>query len=179
MNTALKANASRLSFKEKLVDEAKKAFALTLYLGTWFCALAFLAATLLEERPIPLSIFGFALVKAGITAKFLLIGQAIYPVKVDKAHGIVKSLFVVSLIYIVIVLGLNYLEAGIEGLFHGKHFLASMTSFGQANPLRLLAMSIVYWLIIWPYLMLAGMQLIMGQEHILSLFFGSKNSRTN
>ena len=174
MNTASKANASRLSFKEKLVDEAKKAFALTLYLGTWFCALAFLAATLLEERPIPLSIFGFALVKAGITAKFLLIGQAIYPVKVDKAHGIVKSLFVVSLIYIVIVLGLNYLETGIEGLFHGKHFLASMASFGQANPLRLLAMSIVYWLIIWPYLMLAGMQLIMGQEHILSLFFGSK-----
>ena len=40
MNTASKANASRLSFKEKLVDEAKKAFALTLYLGTWFCALA-------------------------------------------------------------------------------------------------------------------------------------------
>ena len=179
MNTASNANSAKTTFKQKLVEEAKKALALTLYLGTWFCALAFLAATLLDERPIPLSMFGFALIKAGITAKFLLIGQAIYPVKVDKAHGIVKSLFVVSLIYIVIVLGLNYLEAGIEGLFHGKHFLASMASFGQANPLRLLAMSIVYWLIIWPYLMLAGMQLIMGQEHILSLFFGSKNSRTN
>jgi hypothetical protein len=45
--------------------------------------------------------------------------------------------------------------------------------------LRLVALSIVYWLIIWPYLMLAGMQLIMGQEHILSLFFGFKNSSDN
>ena len=179
MNTVTSANSSKSTFKEKLIEEAKKALALTLYLGTWFCALSFLAATLLDERPIPLSMFGFALIKAGITAKFLLIGQAIYPIKVDKAHGIVKSLFVESLIYIVIVLGLNYLEAGIDGVIHGKHFLESLESFGQSNRLRLVALSIVYWLIIWPYLMLAGMQLIMGQEHILSLFFGSKNSSDN
>ena len=114
MNIVTSANSSKSTFKEKLIEEAKKALALTLYLGTWFCALAFLAATLLDERPIPLSMFGFALIKAGITAKFLLIGQAVYPIKVDKAHGIVKSLFVESLIYIVIVLGLNYLEAGID-----------------------------------------------------------------
>lgn len=176
MNTASNINHSKPTLKEKLIDESKKALALTLYLGIWFCALSFLAATLLDERPIPLRIFGFALVKAGITAKFLLIGQAIYPIKVDKAHGIVKSLFVESLIYIVIVLALNFLEAGIEGAIHGKQFFESMTAVSQSNPLKLVALSIVYWLIIWPYLMLTGMQLIMGQEHILSLFFGSKNS---
>ena len=176
MNTGSSINPSKPTLKKKLIDEAKKALALTLYLGTWFCALAFLAATLLDERPIPLSIFGFALIKAGITAKFLLIGQAIYPIKVDKAHGIVKSLFVESLIYIIIVLALNFLEAGIDELIHGKHFFESMGSFSQSNPLKLLALLIVYWLIVWPYLMLAGMQLIMGQEHILSLFFGYKNS---
>jgi hypothetical protein len=176
MNTASNPNLPKASFKEKAIDEAKKAFALTVYLGTWFCALSFLAATLLDERPIPLSIFGLALIKAGITAKFLLIGQAIYPIKVDKAHGIVKSLFVESLIYIAIVLGLNYLEAGIDGVIHGKNFLISMTAFGQANPLKIVSFSFVYWLIIWPYLMLAGMQLLLGKEHIWSLFFGSKNS---
>lgn len=179
MNTTSETKTAKSAFKEKLIDESKKAFALTLYLGTWFCALSFLAATLLDERPIPLSIFGFALVKAGITAKFLLIGQAIYPIKVDKTHGIVSSLFVESLIYIAIVLGLNFLEAGIDGALHGKHFLESMTAFSQSNPLRLLALSIVYWLIIWPYLMLAGMQLLMGKEHIWGLFFGSKNSSSN
>ena len=178
MNTVANVNRSKSTFKEKLIDEAKKALALSLYLGTWFCALTFLAATLLDERPIPLGMFGFALIKAGITAKFLLIGQALYPIKVDKAHGIVKSLFIESLIYIAIVLALNYLEAGIDGAIHGKHFLESMTAFCQSNPLKLVALSIVYWLIIWPYLMLAGMQLIMGQEHILNLFFGFKNSNT-
>lgn len=179
MNNVSNVNLVKSTFKEKLVDEAKKAFVLTLYLGTWFCALAFLAATLLDERPIPLSIFGFALIKAGITAKFLLIGQAIYPITVDKTHGIVRSLLVESLIYIAIVLGLNYLEAGIDGALHGKNFLVSMTAFGQADPLKIVAFSFVYWLIIWPYLMLAGMQLLLGKEHIWSLFFGSENSSSN
>jgi len=49
------------SFKQKVKEEFVKAFQLTIYFGSWFCALAFLAATSLDERPIPLSIFGLAL----------------------------------------------------------------------------------------------------------------------
>ena len=179
MNPSSNANIPKLSLKEKFAEEAKKAFALTLYLGIWFCALSFLAATIREERPIPLSIFGFALIKAGITAKFLLIGLALYPIKVDKSYGIVRSLLVESLIYVAIVLGLNYLEAGIDGVIHGKDFLVSMMSFGQANPLKIVAFSIVYWLIIWPYLMLSAMNLLLGRGNILNLFFGSKDSSSN
>jgi hypothetical protein len=79
--------SSHLSLKEKLKEEAKKAFTLTIYFGAWFCAIAFFAATALEERPIPLSIFGFALIKAGIAAKFMLIAQAAYPIKLTKNMG--------------------------------------------------------------------------------------------
>jgi Ni,Fe-hydrogenase I cytochrome b subunit len=177
MNTTANIKPKR-NIKEAVIEEAKKAFVLTLYLAVWFCALSFLAATLLDERPIPLSHFGFAFIKAAITAKFLLIGQAIHPITVNKSHGIFKSLFLVSLVYMVIVLGLNYLEAGVDGLIHGKPFLISMTAFGQDNPLRIVAVSIVYWLIVWPYLTLAGMQLIMGQDKTLELFFGDRSSAT-
>jgi hypothetical protein len=75
-----------------------------------------------------------------------------------------------------VVLGLNYIEAGIEGLIHGKNFLDSMTSFGQKNPLHILAMSLVYWLIVWPYLVLIGMKLALGNNVILTILFGKKNS---
>jgi hypothetical protein len=162
-------------FKEKLEDEAKKAFALSIYFGIWFCALAFLAATTLDERPIPLTIFGFALIKAALCAKFLLIGQASFPIKVEPSHGIVKSLFVESLIYLAIVVALNYLEAGLHGLIHGKNFIDSMTAFGQSNPLHVVAMSIIYWLIVWPYLVLMGIKMILGTQTTLTIFFGKKN----
>ena len=163
----------------KIEDEVKKAFFLSLYFATWFCALAFLAAASLNERPIPLSIFGIALIKAGLCAKFMLIGQAIVPIKVTKKYGILKSLFIESLIYLAIVLSLNYVEAGVHGAIHGKNFIESMADFGEANPMKVFAMCIVYWLIVWPYLIFTGMQLIMGKEKIRDLFFGDTNQANN
>lgn len=165
---------NHLSLKDKLKDEAKKAFALTLYFGAWFCAIAFVAATALEERPIPLSIFGFALIKAGISAKFMLIAQAAYPIKINKEHGIVNSLLFESFVYLIFVLALNFLEAGVDGLFHGKAFIASMASFGNGEPLRIFAMSILYWLIVWPYLIFIGVNQAIGNTATLAILFGSK-----
>jgi hypothetical protein len=162
------------SFKQKLEEEMKKAFALSLYFGIWFCAIAFMAATALEERPIPLSIFGFALIKAGLSAKFMLIAQAAYPITINKEHGIIKSLLLESIVYLIVVLGLNYLEAGIHGLINGKEFISSMAAFGSGDPLRVFAMSIVYWLIVWPYLIFMGFKIVVGSTETLTVLFGPK-----
>ena len=174
MNTTSSNSVPTHTFKEKAKEEFVKAFQLTIYFGTWFCALAFLGATSLDERPIPLSIFGFALFKAAICAKFMLIAQAAFPIKVDRKHGVVSSLFLESVIYLLVVLGLNYLEAGVHGLIHGKAFLISMTEFDQSNPLHVVAMSIVYWLIVWPYLLLTGMSMMLGSNATLEILFGNK-----
>jgi len=161
-----------------LIGEAEKALALSIYFGIWFCSLTFLGVTSLHERPISLTIFGLALIQAGLSEKFMLIGQAIFPIKVNKTYGILKSLFVESFIYLAIVLSLNYLEAGIDGAIHGKNFLVSMAAFGQADPLHVIAMALVYWLIVWPYLIFTAMQMMMGKENVLSLFFGSRISES-
>ena len=174
MNATSSNSAPAHSLKEKVKEEFFKALQLTVYFGAWFCALAFLAATSLDERPIPLSIFGFALFKAAVCAKFMLVAQAVFPIKVDKKNGIVSSLIMESLVYLAVVLGLNYLEAGVHGLINGKEFLISMTEFGQSNPLRVVAMSIVYWLIVWPYLLLMGMSLMLGGNATLEILFGNK-----
>ncbi len=176
MNPTSPNSAPAHSFKDKAKEEFVKALQLTVYFGAWFCAIAFLAATSLDERPIPLSIFGFALFKAAVCAKFMLLAQAVFPIKVNKKDGIVSSLFLESVIYLLVVLGLNYLEAGVHGLIHGKDFLISMTEFGQSNPLRVVAMSIVYWLIVWPYLLLTGMSIMLGSNATLEILFGNKSA---
>jgi len=165
-----------LSFKDKIVDEVKKATALFLYFGVWFCSLAFLGETALDIRPIPLSIFWFTLIKAALCAKFMLVGQAIFPIKVNRQHGIVRSLFIESLFYLVVVLALNYFEAGLDGLIHGKNFFTSLAAFGQSNPLHVFALAIVYWLIVWPYLIFAGFKLSLGTPATLLILFGPKKS---
>jgi len=174
MTNSAKIQSSKPSLKIKLEGEMRKAIALSIYFGTWFCAITFMAATALEERPIPLAIFGFALIKAGLSAKFMLIAQAAYPIKIDKANGIVGSLFIESIVYIIVIIALNYIEAGVDGLIHGKEFITSMASFGSGDPLRVLAMSIVYWLIIWPYLIFVGFNKVVGNTETLAVLFGAK-----
>ena len=176
MNTTPNTNSNTKAhiFFEKVKEEAKKAFALSIYFGIWFCALAFLDIATIKDKPLSFSIFGFALVKAAISVKFLLIGQAIIPMKIDREHGIIRSLFVESLFYVLVVLALNYVEAGVHGLIDGRSFITSMADFGQSNPLKVLAMCIVYWLIVWPCLIFYCMKVIMGKEKIRALFFGDK-----
>jgi hypothetical protein len=74
-----------------------------------------------------------------------------------------------------IVLGLNYIEAGVEGLIHGKNFWDSLGAFGQANPLRVVAMCIVYWLIVWPYLVLIGLKITLGSNATIAILFGDRS----
>jgi hypothetical protein len=175
MNSLKASQKSPQSFKTKAKEEIAKALQLTIYFGIWFCALAFLAATSLDEKSISLSIYGFALIKAALCAKFMLVGQAVFPIKVNKNNGIVNSLILESLVYLMVVLGLNYLEAGIHGLIHGKGFISSIADFGRSNPLHVVAMSIVYWLIVWPYLLLMGFRLAIGSTETLEILFGKKS----
>jgi hypothetical protein len=174
MTNSAKIDTNKPGLKIKIEEEMKKAFALSIYFGTWFCAITFMAATALEERPIPLSLFGFALIKAALSAKFMLIAQAVYPMKIDKESGIVKSLFLESIVYLAVVIALNYLEAGVHGLINGKEFISSMAAFGSGDPLRVFAMSIVYWLIVWPYLIFMGFNMVVGNTQTLAVLFGSK-----
>ena len=176
MNPSQTPENKPLSIKVRIENEAKKALLLTLYLGVWFCAITFLALTALEGRPIHATIFGLAMVKAGICAKFMLIGQAAYPLTISKKHGIIPSLLANSFIYSIIVLLLSYLESGVDGLIHGRHFIDSILSFGHSDPIYILSLSIIYWLIIWPYLLFVGIKMALGDDTTIELLFGPRKT---
>jgi hypothetical protein len=159
----------------KIENEAKKAFALSIYFSVWFCAISFLAATITNKYPIPLAIFGFAIIKGALSAKFLLISEAAFPIKINKSKGLIRSLLLQSFIYVGIVLCLNYLEAGVNGLIHGRDFWDSLNDFGKADPLRVAAMCIVYWLIVCPYLALSGLKIALGTNATLAILFGHQS----
>ena len=80
-----------------------------------------------------------------------------------------------SLVYVAFVLSLNYLETGIDGLLHGKPFVESALSFGDRDPIRILASCIVYWLILCPYLVLRGIQDTVGAQEIHEILLGKRD----
>ena len=158
----------------KIKDEFVQASLLALYFATWFCAIAFFSFALLREAAISITPFGLAIIKAGLCAKFMMIGKAIYPLKVDASRGLIKSIFWHSIAYLGIVLTLSIAEAGIDGLFHGKSFLESLSSFGHGDPIYIAALSLMYWLIIWPYLIVLGLNQSLGDTAVHTILFGKK-----
>jgi hypothetical protein len=160
----------------RIKDEFVQASLLALYFAAWFCAIAFFSFALMREAAIPITPFGLAIIKAGLCAKFMMIGKAIYPLKVDARRGLIKSIFWHSIAYLGIVLALSFAEAGIDGLFHGKSFLESLSSFGHGDPVYIAALSLMYWLIIWPYLIVLGLNQSLGDKAVHAILFGSKTT---
>ena len=160
--------------RHRIKEEFIQASLLTLYFAAWFCAIAFFTFAVLREEAIPIAPFGLAIIKAGLCAKFMMIGKALFPLRVDANRGLVKSLFWHSIAYLGVVLALSFTEAGIDGLFHGKSFLQSLSSFGHGDPLYIAALSLMYWLIIWPYLIVLGLNQSLGIMAVQSILFGSK-----
>jgi hypothetical protein len=160
--------------RQRIKDEFVEASLLALYFAAWFCTIAFLTFAVLREQAILITPFGLAIIKAGLCAKFMMIGKAIFPLRVDANRGLIKSIFWHSIVYLGIVLALSFAEAGIEGLFHGKSFLESLSSFGHGDPIYVAALAIMYWLILWPYLIVLGLNQTLGIKAVHTILFGSK-----
>jgi hypothetical protein len=160
--------------RHRIKDEFIQASLLALYFAAWFCAIAFFTFALLREEAIQITPFGLAIIKAGLCAKFMMIGKALFPLRVDANRGLVKSLFWHSIAYLGVVLALSSAEAGIDGLLHGKSFLESASTFGHGDPIYIAALSLMYWLIIWPYLIVLGLNQSMGNQAVNAILFGSK-----
>ena len=142
---------------QRIVGEAKKAFYLTLYFGFWFSALTLLTHEILKQDGLPYGNWGLAWIKAAICAKFILIGQAIYPMQHSKGSDLWSIVLPRSFAYLVVVLALNVVEVVLEGLFHGETVLFSIQHFANGNPLYAFALAWVYWLILVPYLLMGSL----------------------
>jgi hypothetical protein len=168
------AQTAKPSLRHRIKDEFVQASLLALYFAAWFCAIAFFTFAVLREEAIPITPFGLAIIKAGLCAKFMMIGKAIFPLKVDANRGLIKSIFWHSIVYLLIVTALSFLESGIDGLLHGKSFMESVSSFGHGDPIYIAALSIMYWLILWPYLIVLGLNQSLGNTAVRTILFGSK-----
>lgn len=168
----MQSSISRNALVKKIKHEAVHGLSLAAYFASWFCALSFLKVTVVHEGAFSFALFGLAYIKAALCTKFLLIGEAVFPLNMKSSRGIIFPLLRHSFLYLLVVLSLNLVEIGVDGWIHGKGFAASFLAVGNGDPLRVLAIAIVYWLILCPYLALRGIQETIGSQEIRFIFFG-------
>lgn len=104
----------------KFGAELKKILILFIYFAIWFSALAFLSYSILRKDGIPYAPISLALIKALLCAKFMLLGQALYPIASSKDKALIWQILPRSVVYLIVVLILSALESGLEGWIHHK-----------------------------------------------------------
>ena len=164
--------------KNSAINETIKFTVLFLYLSIWFSALVFLSNAILRANELPVLTLSFALVKAALCAKFMLLGQSLFPMALGKGRPIFWILMRHSIVYLAVALVLSFFEAGLEGLFHHKPFFESLLNFEEGDPYRLAATSFIYWLILLPYLVFVGIREELGYSELSRILFGTTDATT-
>lgn len=130
---------------------------LTVYFGVWFCALNLVLHEAHGRTGLPLEAWGLAWVKAFLAAKFLLVGQMLFPIRGLTRDRIWRVVLPPSMVYTLFVVGLSLIERGLLGVFDGQPFLSALTA--NATPGLVFSLAWICWLIILPYLVIEALLL--------------------
>ena len=163
------------SFKRGLLGEVKKFILFTFYFWVWFYAISFYTSTVLTASGvnpvIPRYSFLFILVKAALIAKFFITAELVFPMGVKKKRPLIFSLIGHSLVYLIVVMLLNVLEMGLEGLLHHKGFIDAVLAFEHGDFTLIAIKAFIYWLIIVHCLVYAAVKYNIGGKQISQLLF--------
>src|SRR5580704_5210900 len=139
------------SVGQRITDELKEFLVLAAYLYVCFTALAYLKAAILQAHGIAFAPFAFAVVKALICAKFVLIGRAFHLGERFKALPLIWPTLHRSFTFLVLLIILNVLEEIVVGYIHHRGVADSLADFGGGTLDQLVATSVVVLLILIPF----------------------------
>jgi hypothetical protein len=167
---------SKASIGERVTTELTELAVITAYLYICFAALAYLKSAILHAHGILFAPFGFAVVKALICAKFVLLGRALHFGERFKALPLIWSTLYKSLVFLVLLLILNALEEVVVGVMHHRQVTDSLAEFGGGTLDQLIATSVVMLLILVPFFAFRSLGEVVGERNLVRVFFRPRRS---
>jgi len=159
---------------KKLFPLLKKTLILTLYLAVWFCALNFYNEAALHVGSLTYINYAYAIFLAGILAKFIIVEQTIFPITFKEGSSLYWLIIRRTTLGTMAALFFRYIFAGIEGFFNHQGFIESMQRLGGGDFMHVLAIWILFWLIIAPYMIYRCLSIALGSQRIHSFLVGKK-----
>lgn len=154
--------------------ELKQFAVLSAYLYVCFGAIILYTVSVLQAHGINYEPYGFALIKALITAKFMLIGESIDIARFHNHRPLIYSLIYKSLIYLIFLIALSIAEEFAAGLIHGRSAIATLSEIGGGTRLQIVPTAFLLWLILLPIVGIQEVSKALGAGVLHRMFFAAK-----
>jgi hypothetical protein len=162
---------SKAALRERAETEAREFFLLALYLFVVFSALVFMK-TAIEAEGVHWAHWGFALLKALLVAKFILVGRALHIGDGLGDRPLVWQTLHKAVVFTVFVAFLTLIEETIMGMaIHGRSFSQSIADLGGGTLNQLIATEIIIFLVFVPMFAFGALAEVMGETRLVRTFF--------
>jgi len=137
--------------------------AVSAYLLVWFSAVLFYKSTVLGAVGVEFAPFALAAVKALILGKFILVLEALKIGEKDQRRDLlIVDILKKALLFTLALFALSVLEDVLVGHFHGKTAAEVLGEIGGGSALQALALAILMFLVLLPYLAFRRLALVFG-----------------
>ena len=170
----MSAHAARPSRAERLRHELINHGILALYLYVCFGAINLYKWAVLSAYNIDYVIWGVAVIKALIVAKFMLIGQALHLGEKHRDKPLIYSIGYRVLLFAALVIVLSFVEEVVEAWIYGKAIGEVLSRRGVWRVMA--AQCILLSLILTPYFGLVAISEVVGPDRVRRMLFGPRSA---
>jgi hypothetical protein len=162
---------AKVAIRERAESELKEFFFIAAYLFIVFSALVFFKSAILEAEGVRWVPWGFAIIKAAVSAKFILIGRALRIGEGDSTKPLIWQTLRKSIAFLIFVVVLTIIEEAIVGLIHGRTFWQSMAGLGGGTPEQAIATAVIMFLAFLPMFAFGALGEVMEDKALFRTFF--------
>lgn len=163
--------SSKPALRERAKNELKELLWITAYLFVVFSALTFYKSAILEAQGVNWLPWGFAMIKAVVLAKFILIGRALHIGEGFRTKPLIWQIVHKSIAFLILVAGFTVIEEAIVGFIHGKTFWESMAEVGGGTTEEMIATAIIMFLILLPLFGYRALSEALGDRALFRILF--------
>jgi hypothetical protein len=166
----------KATLRQRAMHELTEFIILTAYLYITLGAVILMKASVLHDYGINSAVWGIAIVKAAVLAKFMLIGHAMKIGERYSSRPLIWPTLHKALAFLVLLIVLTIIEEVVVGLFHHQTVTASLDELFGAKLDETLAGIVILFLVLIPYFAIRVLSEALGESRLARMFFVERES---
>ena len=162
---------AKATLRQRAMHELTEFAILTAYLYITLGAVILMKASVLQDHNIEFALWGVAIVKAALLAKFMLLGRAMKIGERYSSRPLIWPTLHKAFAFLVLLVVLTIVEEVVVGLFNHQTVAASLGELTGARLDETLAGIVILFMVLIPYFTIRVISEALGEGRLLRMFF--------